>query len=167
MLVTKGTVDIKRKDIDNNIIFTPTDYDMVHHLKDRWSVIIEDHVVQVAPAQYPTDDIKKRARWTGKFSGFSPETSIADIFDCMSLSVDGVHAYRTEHDKLNVYVEFTSEDKLNAAITRRMKKNLQKSAILFGAKSKAYLQISRPIFGYFCLFLPILVYLRICSKSPQ
>src|SRR3990170_862665 len=116
MLVTKGTVDIKRKDIDNNIIFTPTDYDMVHHLKDRWSVIIEDHVVQVAPAQYTTDDIKKRARWTGKFSGFSPETSIADILDCMSLSVDGVHTYRTEHDKNNVYVEFTSENKLNAAI---------------------------------------------------
>ena len=35
MLVTKGSVDIKRKDSDNNIIFTPTDYDMVHHLKDR------------------------------------------------------------------------------------------------------------------------------------
>ena len=48
-----------------------------------------------------------------------------------------------------------------------MKKNLQKSAILFGAKSKAYLQIRRPIFGYFWLFLSILVYLRICNKSSQ
>src|SRR2546421_2835984 len=34
-------------------------------------------------------------------------------------------------------------------------KNLQKSAILFGTKSNAYLQINRPIFGYFWLFLPI------------
>ena len=51
--------------------------------------------------------------------------------------------------------------------TRRMKKNLQKSAILFGTKSNAYLQINRPIFAYSWLFLPILAYLRICSKSPQ
>src|SRR6185436_13295611 len=52
-------------------------------------------------------------------------------------------------------------------ITRRMKKNLQKSAILFGTKSNAYLQINRPIFAYSWLFLPILAYLRICSKSPR
>ena len=32
--------------------------------------------------------------------------------------------------------------------THRMKKNLQKSAILFGTKSNAYLQINRPIFAY-------------------
>src|ERR1044072_3755878 len=51
--------------------------------------------------------------------------------------------------------------------TRRMKKNLQKSAILFGAKSNAYLQINRPIFAYSWLFLPIFAYLRICSKSPR
>ena len=51
--------------------------------------------------------------------------------------------------------------------TRRMKKNLQKSAILFGTKSNAYLQINRPIFAYSWLFLPILAYLRICSKSPR
>src|ERR1044071_7754242 len=51
--------------------------------------------------------------------------------------------------------------------TRRMKKNLQKSAILFGAKSNAYLRINRPIFGYFWLFLAIFAYLRICSKSPR
>src|SRR2546421_5393938 len=48
-----------------------------------------------------------------------------------------------------------------------MKKNLQKSAILFGTKSNAYLQINHPIFAYSWLFLPILAYLRICSKSPQ
>jgi hypothetical protein len=48
-----------------------------------------------------------------------------------------------------------------------MKKNLQKSAILFGTKSNAYLQINRPIFAYSWLFLPIFVYLRICSKSPR
>ena len=48
-----------------------------------------------------------------------------------------------------------------------MKKNLQKSAILFGAKSNAYLQINRPIFAYSWLFLPIFAYLRICSKSPR
>src|SRR5437763_3384664 len=48
-----------------------------------------------------------------------------------------------------------------------MKKNLQKSAILFGTKNNAYLQINRPIFGYFWLFLAILAYLRICSKSPR
>src|ERR1041385_2659173 len=52
-------------------------------------------------------------------------------------------------------------------ITRRMKKNLQKSAILFGAKSNAYLQINRPIFAYSWLFLAISAYLRICSKSPR
>jgi len=52
--------------------------------------------------------------------GFSPDTPIADIFDCMSLSVDGVHTYRTEHDKHNVYVEFTSENKLNAAIIKNI-----------------------------------------------
>src|SRR3954470_11527466 len=46
-------------------------------------------------------------------------------------------------------------------------KNLQKSAILFGAKSKVYLQIGRPILAYSWLFLPILAYLRIFSKSPQ
>ena len=91
---------------------------MVHHLKDRWSVIIEDHVVQVAPAHFTVDDLNKRARWTGKFSGFSPDTPLADIFDCMSLSVDGLHVYRTKHDKLNVYVEFASEDKLNAAVIK-------------------------------------------------
>src|SRR5437764_9358172 len=51
--------------------------------------------------------------------------------------------------------------------TRRMKKNLQKSAILFGTKSNAYLQINCPIFAYSWLFLPILTYLRICSKSPR
>src|SRR5256714_14426414 len=48
-----------------------------------------------------------------------------------------------------------------------MKKNLQKSAILFGTKSNAYLQINRPIFAHSWLFLPIFAYLRICSKSPQ
>src|SRR5437764_9853613 len=48
-----------------------------------------------------------------------------------------------------------------------MKKNLQKSAILFGTKSNAYLPINRPIFAYSWLFLPILAYLRICNKSPQ
>ena len=48
-----------------------------------------------------------------------------------------------------------------------MKKNLQKSAILFGTKSNAYLQINHPIFAYSWLFLPIFTYLRICSKSPQ
>src|SRR5436190_22729381 len=48
-----------------------------------------------------------------------------------------------------------------------MKKNLQKSAILFGTKSNAYLQINRPIFAYSWLFLPIFAYLRICSKSSQ
>ena len=48
-----------------------------------------------------------------------------------------------------------------------MKKNLQKSAILFGTKSNAYLQINRPIFAYSWLFLPIFAYLRICSKSPR
>ena len=53
------------------------------------------------------------------------------------------------------------------ASTRRMKKNLQKSAILFGTKSNAYLQINRPIFAYSWLFLPIFAYLRICSKSPR
>src|SRR5437868_7985391 len=52
-------------------------------------------------------------------------------------------------------------------ITHRMKKNLQKSAILFGTKSNAYLQINRPIFAYSWLFLPIFAYLRICNKSPQ
>src|SRR5438874_7670824 len=46
-------------------------------------------------------------------------------------------------------------------------KNLQKSAILFGTKSNAYLQINRPIFTYSWLFLPIFAYLRICSKSPR
>src|SRR2546430_10341377 len=92
MLVTKGSVDIKRKDSDNNIIFTPTDYDMVHHLKDRWSVIIEDHVVQVAPAHFSADDIKKRARWTGKFSGFSPDTPIADILDRKSTRLNSSHS---------------------------------------------------------------------------
>ena len=35
-------------------------------------------------------------------------------------------------------------------------KNLQKSAILFGTKSNAYLQINCPIFAYSWLFLPIL-----------
>src|SRR5947208_10941445 len=34
-------------------------------------------------------------------------------------------------------------------------------------KSNAYLQINRPIFAYSWLFLPILAYLRICSKSPR
>src|SRR5438270_12916491 len=48
-----------------------------------------------------------------------------------------------------------------------MKKILQKSAILFGTKSNAYLQINRPIFAYSWLFLAIFAYLRICSKSPQ
>src|SRR5947207_14795697 len=48
-----------------------------------------------------------------------------------------------------------------------MKKNLQKSAILFGTKSNAYLQINRPIFAYSWLFLPIFAYLQICSKSPR
>src|SRR2546421_12056473 len=48
-----------------------------------------------------------------------------------------------------------------------MKKNLQKSAILFSTKSNAYLQINCPIFAYSWLFLPILTYLRICSKSPR
>src|SRR5437763_16492739 len=48
-----------------------------------------------------------------------------------------------------------------------MKKNLQKSAILFGTKSNAYLQINRPIFTYSWLFLPIFAYLQICSKSPR
>ena len=48
-----------------------------------------------------------------------------------------------------------------------MKKNLQKSAILFGTKSNAYLQINRPIFAYSWLFLAIFTYLRICSKSPR
>src|SRR5207248_8793860 len=48
-----------------------------------------------------------------------------------------------------------------------MKKNLQKSAILFGTKSSTYLQIIRPIFAYSWLFLPIFAYLRICSKSPR
>src|SRR5437773_8196181 len=48
-----------------------------------------------------------------------------------------------------------------------MKKNLQKSAILFDTKSNAYLQINRPIFAYSWLFLPIFAYLRICSKSPR
>src|SRR5438067_2488484 len=52
-------------------------------------------------------------------------------------------------------------------ITHRMKKNLQKSAILFGTKSNTYLQINRPIFAYSWLFLPIFAYLRICNKSPQ
>ena len=52
-------------------------------------------------------------------------------------------------------------------ITCRMKKNSQKSAILFGTKSNAYLQINRSIFAYSWLFLPIFAYLRICSKSPQ
>ena len=52
-------------------------------------------------------------------------------------------------------------------ITRRMKKNLQKLAILFGTKSNAYLQINCPIFAYFCLFLAIFAYLQICSKSPR
>src|SRR5205807_7454119 len=51
--------------------------------------------------------------------------------------------------------------------TRQMKKNLQKSAILFGMKSNAYLQINCPIFAYSWLFLPIFAYLRICSKSPR
>src|SRR2546429_6578785 len=51
--------------------------------------------------------------------------------------------------------------------TRRMKKNLQKLAILFGTKSNAYLQINRPIFAYSWLFLPIFAYLRICSKSSR
>src|SRR2546423_2445174 len=51
--------------------------------------------------------------------------------------------------------------------TRQMKKNLQKSVFLFGTKSNAYLQINCPIFAYSWLFLPILAYLRICSKSPQ
>src|SRR6266496_5255208 len=51
--------------------------------------------------------------------------------------------------------------------TRRMKKNLQKSAILFGTKSNAYLQINHPIFAYSWLFLPIFAYLRICSKFPR
>ena len=46
-------------------------------------------------------------------------------------------------------------------------KNLQKSAILFGTKSNAYLQINRPIFAYSWLFLAIFAYLQICSKSPQ
>ena len=46
-------------------------------------------------------------------------------------------------------------------------KNLQKSAILFGTKSNAYLQINRPIFAYSWLFLPIFAYLRICSKSSR
>src|SRR2546421_10842028 len=46
-------------------------------------------------------------------------------------------------------------------------KNLQKSAILFGTKSNAYLQINRPIFTYSWLFLPIFAYLQICSKSPR
>ena len=46
-------------------------------------------------------------------------------------------------------------------------KNLQKSAILFGTKSNAYLQINRPIFAYSWLFLPIFAYLQICSKSPR
>src|SRR2546422_646338 len=46
-------------------------------------------------------------------------------------------------------------------------KNLQKSAILFGTKSNAYLQINCPIFAYSWLFLPIFAYLRICSKSPR
>src|SRR5437763_2346326 len=45
-------------------------------------------------------------------------------------------------------------------------KNLQKSAILFGTKSNAYLQINHPIFAYSWLFFPIFTYLRICSKSP-
>src|SRR5947208_9062467 len=51
--------------------------------------------------------------------------------------------------------------------TCRMKKNLQKSAILFGTKSNAYLQINHPIFAYSWLFLAIFAYLRICSKSPR
>src|SRR5436190_10222738 len=50
---------------------------------------------------------------------------------------------------------------------RRMKKNLQKSAILFGTKSNAYLQINRPIFAYSWLFWAIFAYLQIYSKSPQ
>src|SRR5207248_2642446 len=46
-------------------------------------------------------------------------------------------------------------------------KNLQKSAILFGTKSNAYLKINCPIFAYSWLFLSIFAYLRICSKSPR
>src|ERR1041384_6638127 len=71
---------------------------------------------------------------------------------------------------LNYVILITSViiQKFNFLInTRRMKKNLQKSAILFGAKSNAYLQINRPIFAYSWLFLPIFAYLRICSKSPR
>ena len=48
-----------------------------------------------------------------------------------------------------------------------MKKNLQKSAILFGTKSNAYLQINRPILPILGYFLAIFAYLRICSKSPR
>ena len=51
--------------------------------------------------------------------------------------------------------------------TDRMKKNLQKSAWIFGTKSKAYLQIGRPIFGYFWLFLPICESSANLHKSPQ
>src|ERR1041384_7557008 len=53
-------------------------------------------------------------------------------------------------------------------ITHRMKKNLQKSAILFGTKSNAYLQINHSIFSYFWLFLAIFAYfclfLPICES---
>src|ERR1043166_4588073 len=45
-----------------------------------------------------------------------------------------------------------------------MKKNFQKSAILFGTKSNAYLQINHPIFGYFWLFLPIFRHLTCVRK---
>src|ERR1043166_9391786 len=48
-----------------------------------------------------------------------------------------------------------------------MKKNLQKSAILYGTKSNAYLQINRLIFAYSWLFLAIFAYLRICSKTTR
>src|SRR6266480_2575839 len=67
------------------------------------------------------------------------------------LSIDRMHAMASLH----------------AYYTRRMKKNLQKSAILFGTKSNAYLQINRPIFAYSWLFLAIFAYLRICSRSPR
>ena len=60
-----------------------------------------------------------------------------------------------EHFQDESWTGFKSASNIH---TRRIKKNLQKLAILFGTKSNAYLQINRPIFGYSWLFLPIFAY---------
>src|SRR5207253_7390102 len=75
---------------------------------------------------------------------------------------------RLEDDLLAIRLRFDTPLNLQKEIiTCQMKKNLQKLAILFGTKSNAYLQINRPIFAYSWLFLAILAYLRICSKSSR